>query len=247
MPKPILVFDCETVLDHAAVARAHRLYENDLAGAKAIVGEEFPPPPYHALVCISALVAVYDDDRAWKVQEIRTFHAGNLTEGQILEDFLQLISFTGPILVTYNGSSFDLPVVRSRAMLHRVQGQHLTRVGNYFHRFSDNHIDLCDEFASFQNGNRVRLDEICRILGVEGKVAGMDGACVGDLAASGDFEAIGRYCAGDVAATYRLFLLRERFHNRLTPEALRTSQSQLETALARTQDDGCARQRAPNS
>ncbi|MCW2275308.1 putative PolB exonuclease-like 3'-5' exonuclease [Rhodoblastus acidophilus] len=240
MPKPILVFDCETVLDHAAVARAHRLDENDVVGAKAIIGEEFPPPPYHALVCISALLAVYDDDRAWKVQETRTFHAGILTEGQILESFFELVSFTGPILVTYNGSSFDLPAVRSRAMLHRLQGLHLTLVSNYFHRFSENHIDLCDDFASFNNRNRVKLDEICRILGVEGKVAGMNGARVGDLAASGDFAAIGRYCAGDVAATYRLFLLRESFHNRLTPEALKASQDGLEAALARDQGNGCA-------
>ncbi len=82
--------------------------------------------------------------------------------------------------------------------------------------------------AHYNGRNSVKLDQLCRVLGVSGKVEGMEGAKVADLAAAVDFAAIGRYCLGDVAATLRLFLLRERFHNRLSEAGLEASLDNLE-------------------
>jgi predicted PolB exonuclease-like 3'-5' exonuclease len=230
--RPLVIFDIETVPDYSAVARAHRLDVSDVEAAKAIIGEDFPPAPYHRIVCIGALVAVYDDDRIWRVQELKAFHAGEMDEKQIIEQFVTMIDFSGPTLVSYNGLDFDLPVIQSRALLHKVPGKHLTRAGKYFNRYGEFHIDLCNEFSNFSSRNRVKLDELCRVVEVDGKIADMDGSRVSDKAAIGDFSAIARYCVRDVAATYRLMLLRELFHNRVSEETLQASLDSLSEQLA---------------
>jgi 3'-5' exonuclease len=48
-----------------------------------------------------------------------------------------------PQLVTFNGNSFDLPVLRYRAMVHGVSAPGLS-VRPYFHRYTEDAVDLCD-------------------------------------------------------------------------------------------------------
>jgi Predicted 3'-5' exonuclease related to the exonuclease domain of PolB len=49
--------------------------------------------------------------------------------------FVDKIAQLKPQLVTFNGSSFDLPVVRYRAMVHKVPAAGLS-VRPYFHRYT---------------------------------------------------------------------------------------------------------------
>jgi predicted PolB exonuclease-like 3'-5' exonuclease len=44
---------------------------------------------------------------------------------------------------TFNGHSFDLPVLRYRAMVNRVSAGGL-QVRQYFHRYTEDALDLCD-------------------------------------------------------------------------------------------------------
>ena len=46
-------------------------------------------------------------------------------------------------MVTWNGHAFDLPVLRYRAMVNRVAADGL-QVRPYFHRYTEDAIDLCD-------------------------------------------------------------------------------------------------------
>jgi len=80
-----------------------------------------------------------------------------------------------PQLVTFNGSSFDLPVLRYRAMVHRVAAPGLL-ARPYFNRFNDDAIDLCDVLSSFAPQAKARLHELCRVMGIPGKPDGIDGA-----------------------------------------------------------------------
>ncbi len=235
MPKPFLTFDLETVPDYAAIARAHGLPEDDIDAAKAVFGDKFPPPAYHRIVCIAALAASYEEDRSWKVREIVVHHAGEMDEPQIIGKFFETIEHVMPVLVSYNGLTFDLPVLQYRAMLHRVPGLHLARVQKYFQKFGDAHWDLCDLMSNFDGRNRLTLDALCRYLGIAGKIDGMDGSKVADLAAAGQFDVIAAYCRGDIAALHRLFLIREVFHNRLSQEGLRASLESLAAILARSE------------
>jgi predicted PolB exonuclease-like 3'-5' exonuclease len=119
-------------------------------------------------------------------------------------------------------------------LLHNVAGLHLARYSTkYVGRASDHHIDLCEELAGRDGRNRIKLDQACRFLGVEGKTAGMDGAQVSVMTNQGKFREIADYCADDVAATMRLFYRREVHKNRLDAERLQASLDDLETAMTR--------------
>jgi predicted PolB exonuclease-like 3'-5' exonuclease len=61
------------------------------------------------------------------------------------------IAELNPQLVTFNGNSFDLPVLRYRAMIHSITAPGLAE-RSYFHRYSEDALDLCDALSSFSSG-----------------------------------------------------------------------------------------------
>jgi predicted PolB exonuclease-like 3'-5' exonuclease len=231
MPMPVFAFDIETVLDYGGFARANGLSSDD--EARKILGDEFAKPPFHKVVAIAAIRAEYSPDRMWSVRDVTARHIGEMSEAELIADFLRMIDQTMPILVSYNGLGFDLPVLQWRSLLYGLPGLHLARyAGKYFSRFAEHHIDLCAELSGASARGQVRLDEACKLFGVAGKTAGVDGSKVSSLADCGRWDEIAEYCADDVAATLRLFYLRETFKNRLDAERLRLSLKDLEGAMA---------------
>ena len=59
-------------------------------------------------------------------------------------------------MVTFNGSSFDLPVLRYRAMINRVSAPGL-ECRRYWNRYSDDCLDLCDACGLLQPGRKGQL------------------------------------------------------------------------------------------
>jgi 3'-5' exonuclease len=233
MPRPVVVFDIETIPDYAAIARANRLPEDDIEGAKKILGEEFPQAPFHEIVCISALTATYDiSERVWRVIEMAALHTADRTEADLVSEFVQLIRCTSPTLVSYNGRAFDLPVIRFRAQLHRLAAPYLAAFP-YF-SYSEMHLDLCERLA-LKPRDRLTLDACCRVQRVGAKMAGMDGSRVAEFIAQQRHDEVALYCASDVAATYALFLLQERFAGRLSAEGAMRSHDSLQEALNRVE------------
>jgi predicted PolB exonuclease-like 3'-5' exonuclease len=51
----------------------------------------------------------------------------------LIRDFIEKIGQLRPQLITFNGRSFDLPVLRYRAMVNRIPAAGL-QVRQYFHR-----------------------------------------------------------------------------------------------------------------
>ena len=80
-------------------------------------------------------------------------------------------------MVTFNGHSFDLPVLRYRAMIHGISAPGL-HSRSYYHRFTEDHIDSCDVLSSYNFGGKAKLDEISRVMSLPGKPHGMDGSQV---------------------------------------------------------------------
>jgi phosphoserine phosphatase len=89
--------------------------------------------------------------------------------------FKNFIVSGGGIEFTFNGHSFDLPVLRYRAMVNRISAVGL-QVRDYFHRYTDDAIDLCDLLGSYVPGGKVKLDEVSKILGLPGKPEGVHGS-----------------------------------------------------------------------
>lgn len=113
----------------------------------------------------------------------------------------------GPLLVGFNTSGFDIPVLRYRAMALGVPLPHLhgSAGADYLHRFGRMHLDLMDRLSGFRASPAPSLAECCALLGLPLK-AEMDGERVEALWAAGDHPRIAAYCRADVAATWLVLL-----------------------------------------
>jgi predicted PolB exonuclease-like 3'-5' exonuclease len=100
-----------------AAAKGHDGRSDD--EIRAELGEKFPKHIYHSIICIGALIAHWDGDH-WAVEALGAPHVGERSEKELIAAFVDRIAELKPQLVTFNGSSFDLPVLRYRAMVHKV-------------------------------------------------------------------------------------------------------------------------------
>jgi predicted PolB exonuclease-like 3'-5' exonuclease len=130
-----------------------------------------------------------------------------------------------PQMVTFNGHSFDLPVLRYRSMIHGISAPGL-HARPYYHRFTEDHVDICDVLSSFSYSGKAKLDEISRGLGLPGKPDGIDGSQVQAYYDAGRIGEIADYCQSDVLNTYRLWLRYELFRGRLTRDEFEFSDGQ---------------------
>ena len=221
----VLVWDLETVPDLAAVARIHGLEGEPEEIVREALGPKFPKHPLHRIACIGALIAGREP-QGWKVTAIGAPNTGERPEPELIQSFVDRIAQLRPQLVSFNGNGFDLPVLRYRAMLHRVAAAGL-QARLYFNRYTTDALDLCDVLGSFGSGGRMKLDELCRFLGLAGKPEGVDGGGVDDLVAAGRIDEVSRYCETDIVNTYRLWLIYEEFRGALSPAELAWSETQL--------------------
>src|SRR6476646_4177925 len=125
-------------------------------------------------------------------------------EAELIAGFVNRIAELQPRLVSFNGHSFDLPVLRYRAMAHKIAAPGLA-CRSYFYRYSDDAVDLCDVLSSFGNA-KATLHEISTTLGFDGKANGVDGSHVEQMVREGRILDVAAYCIEDVLNTYRLWL-----------------------------------------
>jgi 3'-5' exonuclease len=214
----------ETVPDLKAAARMLDMGNAAEADVRETMGPGFPKHPLHKIVCIGALVASRQPE-GWRVDALGAPHIGERTESELISAFVDKIGQLRPQLITYNGHSFDLPVLRYRAMVNRIPASGL-QVRQYFHRYTDDALDLCDILGSYVPAAKVKLDEVCKILGLNGKPEGIDGSRVEEMALAGQIDEVARYCESDVVNTYRVWLIYELFRGAITDKQLDWSETQ---------------------
>jgi predicted PolB exonuclease-like 3'-5' exonuclease len=235
-----LILDIETIPD------VERWKRPDLPGVTAdtepvarpdrpAVGSPFPPSWAHRIVVIGCLWL----DHGYRLKKLGV--VGDPTGGQgspdqreraLLEDFSRFVGKARPVLVTYNGRSFDLPVIALRALCHGVSIGWYYREQAVRYRYSEQgHLDLCDWLADHGATRSGSLDAIARLIGLPGKV-GVDGSQVEGLYQAGQLETIQRYCLGDVAQTALLFLRFRLLQGVLRGEQYQDATSALLDALA---------------
>jgi len=156
----------------------------------------------------------------------------DLRERHLLEDFSRFVGRARPVLVTYNGRSFDLPVIVMRSLCHAIALPWYYRDRDVRYRYSaEGHLDLCDWLADHGAARAGKLDAIARLIGLPGKI-GVDGSQVEGLYRAGQLASIQRYCLADVTQTALLFLRFRLLQGQIAPEIYRERTIALLDALA---------------
>jgi len=125
------------------------------------------------------------------------------SEKELLQAFWQMVKGKGHRLVSYNGRSYDGPILMVRsAQLGVPPTRHLVP-----YRYSiDDHCDLMDVFSFFGSyRDRYSLDYWCRRFDVESPKGSIDGSQVARAYREGRIDDIGEYCLRDVRATGELY------------------------------------------
>ena len=193
-----LVFDCETIPDLAVYARLLHLPPG-LALHEYEAAWQSAEKPFKAELqqIVSLAVAWIAENGA--LQKIATLGPD---ESTALQQFFQTLMQHHPILVGWNTSGFDLPVILTRALVHHVDVgdffQHGLPYNGYLKRYADkDHRDLMDLQSFYRAAMPLSLDEMATLLGIPGKLD-TAGSQVSALYEAGDHQRIHDYCQHDV-------------------------------------------------
>lgn len=222
MHRNLFVFDIETTPDLKAAANLLGFNEDLVALRQKLVEyhlditagkNSFFRQPFHKVVAISFLEAEIEqigNQEFYKLKKIRS--GGNIDsdEREIVRGFFHYLSGIHPRLVSFNGKTFDLPVLKYRAMLHGIQAKWLHQSGdkwnNYNSKYSlDWHCDLIDALSDFGSSARIKMNEVCAMLNFPGKLE-TDGSMVETMYNEGKLQEIRDYCELDVINTYLLYI-----------------------------------------
>ena len=238
---PVLAFDIETVPDTDGGRRLHGLdglSDEDVARAMTQLrvqqtGREFLAHHLHRVCAISVALWRGDDFKVWSLGEPGS------AEAELIGRFFEGVQRFRPVLVSWNGSGFDLPVLHYRALLHGVAAPRYWETGgsdtsfrwnNYQNRFHERHTDLMDVLSGYQGRAAAPLDEVAVLMGLPGKM-GLHGSQVWDAYAAGELEQIRHYCDADVLNTFLIYLRFQLMRGQLDERGLVAAEASVRAFL----------------
>jgi predicted PolB exonuclease-like 3'-5' exonuclease len=246
----LVVFDIEAVPDYATARRL--LGEPDgtpetetrrrLGQRYARNGEDpakaFLKVPIYQIVCIATLNAKREEGGgAWSVSQIGSRSIGEKTEAEVLLGFFKTLPVdgrgAGPLLVTFGGNGFDLPLLRYRAFALGVPvaALHGGVRRDYWQRFGHDHVDLCDVLSSYGASAKPSLAEMAALASIPVKIGGIDGSQVEAYVEAGRLNEVADYCLSDVLATYGVYLRFAMVRGDLSPAHYTASMDSLRATV----------------
>lgn len=186
-------------------------------------GSTFLPLYLHKIISIASVIA--DDYGHFKKVGNFGKHSSGLMQAEeklLVADFLAFFNKHQPKLVSFNGRSFDLPLLMLKALAYNLDAHafyeqenealNKNKWENYRYRYSERfHTDLLDSLAQFNILKGLKLDGICIACGLPGKYD-MSGDMVYEiyydqsLDMPDRLDKIDAYCQSDVLNTYWLYL-----------------------------------------
>lgn len=109
----------------------------------------------------------------------------------------------GTSCVGHNHLSFDMPFLLKRFVIHSVTPHPMIKFAANAKPWSPGVNDTMTMWAGV--GNRISLDRLCRILGVQTPKGAIDGSKVFEYIQAGKIAEVAAYCAHDVVATREVF------------------------------------------
>lgn len=150
------------------------------------------------------------DGETYLLRELRTGGEADYPEEKLVQGFFSYFERLKPRLVSYNGRTFDLPVLKYRAMSYGIPSKLLhnscDKWNSYTSRYSsDWHCDLLEVLSDYGVSARCKLNEVCAVMGFPGKF-GVDGSQVAGMIDEGRVQEVQDYCETDVLNTYLAYL-----------------------------------------
>jgi hypothetical protein len=208
--------------------------------------DAFPPPQAHRVVSISYVDISFDPMQAPKYRFERCYTEcrwASDEKGLDVEEKALLTSFGADMattqlgdkqvsspdihLVTWNGRSFDLPVIVMRSLKHRISCGWYYSNRDMRYRFSaEGHCDLMDFMGDYGAVRSMKLADVCHLVGLPGKID-ISGASVEGIYKStkdGTPEEIAKakaqvakYCLQDSIQTALLFIITRHHFGKIIP------------------------------
>jgi len=242
----VLVFDIETIPD---IEGGQKIYDleglDDKSTAKAMfhirqqkTGHNFLPLHLHRIVAISVVYRGIGDNMDHEVS-VNSLGGKDSSEAELLGAFFDEIEERTPILISWNGSGFDLPVIHYRSLKNSIStpkswGKDNNNAFSHANDLSRNHgrhTDLKEALASYNHNAAAPLNDIAKLLGFPGKM-GMDGSQVWSEYLAGNLKGIRDYCETDVLNTYLIYLRYQLMRGELKAEELEQEFTLLRDTLA---------------
>ncbi len=207
-----LVFDIETIPDR-------ELWKSEDAPKKrgAAAGEPAFPPHYVHIPIAIGYALLSDELELQQMGAVGTTTFG-ADEAQLLGAFHSFAEQVQPVLVTYNGRGFDMPVLSLRSFRHGIaQGWYGSAHRKKYSE--ERHIDLMEQLTEYGAipFKGFSLDKVAKLIGLPGKM-GFDGSMVEAAFAAGKAKEIETYCTLDIAQTTLVFLRYMLMRGRVTLE-----------------------------
>jgi hypothetical protein len=198
--------------------------------------EVFPPPQAQRVVSISYVDVEFDPAATPKYRYLRCYTdcRWGLTEESLDIEEHKLLSAFGAAMtddvhfVSWNGRTFDLPVIALRSLKHKLACKWYYGDKNVRYRYTDErHLDLMDYWSDYGACRPMKLHDAARLIGLPGKtdmsgasIEGIYNSTVADLSldVEGIWRDVARYCLQDSIQTALLWV-RSRHHiGKVTPE-----------------------------
>jgi len=252
----LFCFDIETVIDIETAKRHLSLPDStpDSDVEQALIRyhlnltdgkNSFFRQPFWKVVCVSYLecaISYGPEGESYSIISVKSGGAENSGEKEIISAMFNYLNKERPRLVSFNGRTFDLPVLKYRSMLHKIPAPWFYRTGtkwsSYGNRYSlDWHCDLLDAVSDFGASARVKMSEVASLLGISCKLD-VDGSEVATLYNKGKIKQIRQYCEQDCLCTFLIYLYFSLHQSRISQLSFDKSLESLENYIAKQKAAG---------
>ncbi|KST59981.1 3'-5' exonuclease [Methylobacterium sp. GXS13] len=177
--------------------------------------EKFVPKAiWHKVVAVSFVEAsILPGSAGGERYEVRCCRSGGEAgwdERRLLQAFWAYFASLRPRVVSWNGRSFDLPVLRLRAMMYGIAADAWFTAGDrwngYVYRYAaDWHCDLMEQISDHGAATKLGMQDVAVAMGLPGKLGG-HGSEVAAMVQRGELGAVRAYCEIDVVNLFALYV-----------------------------------------